>query len=68
MTCAPVLKLPVFLKVFVIQNNNSGKGMGAVLHQDRHSISFYNKKLCVKSTYENYMPLLQQFTNGVINY
>lgn len=42
------------------------KGMGAVLRQDRHLITFYSKNLCVKlqnsSTYVRDCMLLQQFT------
>lgn len=36
MTCAPILKLLDLSKAFSIQTNASGKGMRAVLHQDRH--------------------------------
>lgn len=34
-----------------MQDDAWGKDMGTILHQDRHSIDFYSKELCVKFQY-----------------
>lgn len=46
MTNAPVLQLPDFSKNFDIHTDAFGKGMGAVLTQNGHPISFFSKKFC----------------------
>lgn len=60
---APVLALPDFSRQFTIETNASDHGMGAVLMQDGHPISYLSKAFCDKnkglSTYEKeYMAVL----------
>lgn len=43
-----VLQLPNFSSEFVVDYNASGGGIGAVLQQHGHPISFFNKKLAVR--------------------
>ncbi|XP_042031572.1 uncharacterized protein LOC121778308 [Salvia splendens] len=45
MTSAPVLSLPVFDKQFCIETDASDTGIGAVLIQDKHPITYFSKKL-----------------------
>lgn len=56
MTQVPVLALPDFNKLLVIETYASGTGLGAVLHQDGHPITYLSKTLSTRyqalSTYE----------------
>lgn len=56
MVNAPVLKLPDFNEVFIVETDASGVGISAVLQQQGHPIAFLSKTLAPKhqmlSTYE----------------
>lgn len=45
LTSAPILALPDLQQPFVIETDASGIGIGAVLHQKRHLIAYFSKKL-----------------------
>lgn len=57
MTKLPVLALSDYTKLFIIEFDASGKGLGVVLMQEGHTIAFWSKGLSHKnqalSTYEN---------------
>nr|GEV82965.1 hypothetical protein [Tanacetum cinerariifolium] len=64
MMAAPVLKLPNFEEEFVIETDASGEGIGAVLQQHGHPITYLSKDLSSKhqllSTYEKeFLAVLQ---------
>lgn len=44
---APILQLPI-LKTIFIQIDASGTGMGVVLTQNGHLVSFFSKIFCAK--------------------
>jgi hypothetical protein len=56
LSSAPILAIPNFADTFIIETDASDKGMGAVLMQPGHPISFLSKAFCPRnqalSTYE----------------
>lgn len=48
MTSTPVLKLPDFSQVFIIESDTSGYGLGAVLMQGKHPIAYFSHALTEK--------------------
>jgi flagellin-specific chaperone FliS len=55
LTSEPLLKLPDFNLPFVISCDASGYGIGAVLEQENHPISYYSRKLHAHElNYSNY--------------
>uniref|UniRef100_A0A151UFC4 Retrovirus-related Pol polyprotein from transposon 17.6 n=1 Tax=Cajanus cajan TaxID=3821 RepID=A0A151UFC4_CAJCA len=45
LTEAPVLGLPDFSKLFIVEMDASGLGIGAVLMQDQHPIAYISRHL-----------------------
>lgn len=48
MTSTPVLMLPDFKQVFIIESDASGYGLGAVLMQGKHPIAYFSHALTDK--------------------
>lgn len=56
LTTGPVLRMPNFSQPFEIECDASGRGLGAVLMQDRQHVAYFSRilsgKLLTKSAYE----------------
>ncbi|GJV78893.1 reverse transcriptase [Tanacetum coccineum] len=67
MSAAPVLKLPNFDELFVIETNASHTGIRVVLQQGGHPVAYYSKSLVVRhqthSTYDKELLAVIQALN-----
>jgi RNase H-like domain found in reverse transcriptase len=65
MSSAPVLALPDFSKLFVLETDASANGIGVVLMQDQRPLAFLSKALGIKN---QQLSMYEKRTFGSLNY